>query len=50
MSLTKSEPSRLQYVTARESSLFIFHALGKVLYSKRAFVSSQPSGFLLCNP
>ncbi|ORY88337.1 Rad17 cell cycle checkpoint protein-domain-containing protein [Leucosporidium creatinivorum] len=25
----------LQYVTARESSLFIFHALGKVLYSKR---------------
>ncbi|POY74924.1 hypothetical protein BMF94_1900 [Rhodotorula taiwanensis] len=25
----------LQFVTARESSLFIFHALGKVLYNKR---------------
>lgn len=37
---------RLQYVTARESSLFIFHALGKVLYSKRelpgAILSSSP--------
>lgn len=26
---------RLQFITARESSLFVFHALGKVLYSKR---------------
>lgn len=26
--------SRLQFVTAREASLFLFHALGKVLYSK----------------
>ncbi|GAA5966338.1 hypothetical protein JCM21900_003101 [Sporobolomyces salmonicolor] len=25
----------LQFVTARESSLFVFHALGKVLYNKR---------------
>ncbi|KAM0750463.1 Rad17-domain-containing protein [Meredithblackwellia eburnea MCA 4105] len=29
----------LQYVTARESSLFLFHALGKVLYSKRWGIS-----------
>lgn len=28
---------RLQFVSARESSLFIFHALGKVLYSKSTF-------------
>lgn len=32
---------RLQFVTARESSLFIFHALGKVLYNKRASISSS---------
>lgn len=30
---------RLQFVTARENSLFIFHALGKVLYSKRSLLS-----------
>ncbi|KAL8292578.1 hypothetical protein RQP46_001190 [Phenoliferia psychrophenolica] len=31
----------LQFVTARESSLFIFHALGKVLYSKRWTLSAD---------
>ncbi|KAK4694293.1 cell cycle checkpoint protein, partial [Phenoliferia sp. Uapishka_3] len=31
----------LQFVTARESSLFIFHALGKVLYSKRWGISAD---------
>jgi len=34
---------RLQFVTARESSLFIFHALGKVLYNKRASLSPSLS-------
>jgi len=33
--LIKSAGVRLQFVTARESSLFLFHALGKVLYNKR---------------
>ena len=33
---------RLKSVSARESSLFIFHALGKVLYSKRKLVSLVP--------
>jgi hypothetical protein len=32
-------PRRLQFVTSRESSLFIFHALGKVLYNKRRSTS-----------
>lgn len=32
----------LQFVTARESSLFIFHALGKVLYNKRACTKLSP--------
>ncbi|SCV69150.1 BQ2448_2170 [Microbotryum intermedium] len=31
----------LQFVTSRESSLFIFHALGKVLYSKRWNISAE---------
>ncbi|KAI5475119.1 cell cycle checkpoint protein rad17 [Pseudohyphozyma bogoriensis] len=31
----------LQFVTARESSLFIFHALGKVMYSKRWGISAE---------
>lgn len=34
----KSSMDRLSFVTARESSLFIFHALGKVLYSKSKFL------------
>ncbi|SGY73232.1 BQ5605_C005g03277 [Microbotryum silenes-dioicae] len=31
----------LQFVTSREASLFIFHALGKVLYSKRWNISAE---------
>ena len=37
------EGELLSIVTSRENSLFIFHALGKVLYNKRM----SPS-FLLC--
>lgn len=33
---------RIQLISARESSLFLFHAIGKVLYSKRAFSSRSP--------
>ena len=30
-------------ISARESSLFLFHALGKILYSKRALVVRTPT-------
>ena len=33
------EGELLSIVTSRENSLFIFHALGKVLYNKRMFLS-----------
>jgi len=39
----KGENELLQFVTSRENSLFIFHALGKVFYNKRTYDSTVPS-------
>ncbi|CAK4032379.1 related to cell cycle checkpoint RAD17 [Lecanosticta acicola] len=45
--LTKAEEEALKLVTNRESSLGIFHSVGKVVYNKR---SEPPAGTLLTQP
>lgn len=39
--LARTDARRVRMITARESSLFLFHALGKVLFSKRTSRESR---------